>query len=33
MSGVQLDAFGVVVSDMAASLSFYRLLGLDTDPA
>ena len=25
----KLDAFGVVVSDMARSLSFYRLLGLD----
>lgn len=24
----QLDAFGIVVDDMAASLAFYRLLGL-----
>lgn len=26
---VRLDAIGIVVADMAASLAFYRLLGLD----
>ena len=25
----QLDAFGIVVDDMAAALAFYRLVGLD----
>jgi uncharacterized glyoxalase superfamily protein PhnB len=28
-SAPQLDAFGIVVSDMARSIAFYRLLGLE----
>jgi len=28
----QLDAFGIVVDDMASSVAFYRLVGLDIPP-
>ena len=28
----RFDAIGMVVADMAATLAFYRLLGLDIDP-
>ncbi|MFW2332741.1 VOC family protein [Ilumatobacter sp.] len=28
----KLDAFGIVVDDMAAALAFYRLVGLDIPP-
>ena len=30
--GAQLDMIGIVVSEMARSLEFYRLLGLDIPP-